>query len=181
MTNDDDATRKTRTPRRPRGAGTVYRRTDGRWVGRLPHRGSRRYYYGRTKREAEQKLIIARCITEQWGKPPDLSATVTTVLDSYRMWVERPHAKKVPPALVPGYLELIEHRIGDLPVAFLTIDQLREQFYGPLAEELDDRAFEEARLTLIDVLDYARCGFVTHNVAIFHDALPDCKQTGYGR
>jgi hypothetical protein len=41
------------------GDGSIYRRKDGRWCGQLSVGGRRFYVYGRTRREAEDKLAAA--------------------------------------------------------------------------------------------------------------------------
>lgn len=162
--------------RRARGQGSVYRRGDGRWVGRLSRHGVRKSYYGRTRDEAEQQLRIARNIATDYGTIPDLTASVTAVIDDYRERRYRPHAKKVPPAAVADHLAIIEERLGHRRVAFLTVNDIRDDFFAPLALDLDDNTFAEVRHTLIHVLDHATHGWADHNPAKYNLALPEWKR-----
>ncbi|WP_421119842.1 hypothetical protein ACE2AJ_00330 [Aquihabitans daechungensis] len=158
--------------RRAKGDGSVYRRADGRWVGRLSRRGECRSYYAHSEQEAEEKLRVARSIADRYGNLPDLAATVTTVIESYRHRRRRPHACDVPPEHVNDHLARIESTLGQHPVAFLTTDQVREDFLEPLAEQEDDTVFFEVYETLVHLLDYALKGWAGSNPAFYFDALP---------
>ena len=78
------------TARRGWGEGAVYRRTsDGQWVGSVElgrdHRGRRRRrtVYGRTKREALDKLDIARRDRRRGLEPIDQRLTTGEWLDRW--------------------------------------------------------------------------------------------------
>ncbi len=53
----------------PWGDGSLYRRKDGRWCGQLSVEGRRLYVYGRSKREAREKLAALR-ERVKWGALP---------------------------------------------------------------------------------------------------------------
>src|SRR5918998_1807862 len=42
--------------RRPKGEGSIVKRADGRWQGAYQDNGKRRYVYGKTRKEAAEKL-----------------------------------------------------------------------------------------------------------------------------
>lgn len=162
-----------RTPkRRRRGDGSIYRRSDGRWVGRVTHQGERRSYYGRTRAEAEQKLRIAQAITNRWGAFPDLTATVATVIESYRNAGKHPSHWQVPRANVDDHLTTIKTGLGTHLIAFLTADQVRDDFLEPLSESVDRDTFWEVFSTLDHLLDHSLRGFAPRHAAPNRDVLP---------
>lgn len=158
-----------------RSEGTVYQRSsDRRWVGRLSHRGQRKSYYGANKTEAQEKLRMARAIVAVSGTLPDLAATVDHAVDQFRGSGIKPHNFTVRPGLFPGYLDMIATALGDLPIAYLTEDDVRERLYEPALNQLDDRCFTELRETTVRLFDYAKAwGFIAQNPAMYQTALPE--------
>ncbi|HXG41975.1 MAG TPA: site-specific integrase [Dehalococcoidia bacterium] len=76
------------------GDGSLYRRRDGRWCGQLSVGGRRLYVYGRTRREAMERLAALRERARQGLLPPQGSRTVGDLLRAVlasqgQRWSER--------------------------------------------------------------------------------------------
>lgn len=72
--------------RRDGGEGSIFRRSDGRWQASLQVDGTRRTVYGRTEREARQRLAELRQQVARQGALPDPGKrTVNDLLDT---WLE---------------------------------------------------------------------------------------------
>lgn len=101
--------------RRPRGEGSVHRRTDGRWVGIVDlgygkGNGSRnrRYIYGRTKNECLDKLHIAQRRVRDVGAMPPVRLTVGEWLTT---WTEQVLPGSVRESTAANYAVLVRHYI----------------------------------------------------------------------
>ena len=79
--------------RRGHGEGSVYRRSDGRWVAVLDlgWRGgkrSRKYFYGKTREQVARKL--ARGLAQHQGRVAQVGVTTSAVGAAYATWSSFP-------------------------------------------------------------------------------------------
>jgi integrase len=72
--------------RRSNGEGTIYQRSDGRWAAALYVEGKRRYFYGRTKKEAETKRRAAILALEK-GEFATEGDARQTVAQYFAYWI----------------------------------------------------------------------------------------------
>ncbi|GHO89507.1 hypothetical protein [Dictyobacter formicarum] len=82
-----------RKSRRPiRGAGSVYQRKDGRWVGSfiIEETGKRKYLYGATQEEAYKKLQQA-LFDQKKGTLITKSQATMKLADYLTYWIENIH------------------------------------------------------------------------------------------
>jgi integrase len=83
--------------KRGHGEGSVFQRSDGRWVASLQVAGKRRTVYGATRLEALQKLKELQEWAERQGELPDAKRTVNDLLDA---WLETCEPTLKPKTLV---------------------------------------------------------------------------------
>lgn len=152
--------------RRAHGEGTVYRRPDGRWCGQLRPLGQpRQTVYGKTQREALERLAAARKAFEGGLSPGSRSRTMS---DFLRQWLDATRSRVRPSTLEAYELNirrLTPHigriRLGDLNAAAI------QATYGRLLEAgLSPRSVEQAHTVLHAALaQAARWGLVGRNPA----------------
>jgi len=88
--------------RRRNGEGTVFQRKDGRWQASIMVSGTRRCVYGKTEREASQRLsALKKEVTIAGGLPNPGKLTVNDLLDR---WLET-----IAPTLKPRTLSDYQH------------------------------------------------------------------------
>lgn len=163
--------------RRADGEGTIYKRADGRWEGRLSlgkapdGRRRRHVVYGRTRNDVVDALRRARNRVED-GEPPTDSST--TVADHLRWWADHVLPGTVRETTAYGYRRVIEHsiipHIGARPLGKLAPahvhDMLRDLEHAGNAPATR----RNARVVLRRALAHAeRWGLVTRNVAALVD------------
>ncbi|HZG64194.1 MAG TPA: hypothetical protein VEY13_11900 [Rubrobacteraceae bacterium] len=68
--------------RRPKGEGSIVKRADGRWQGAYQDNGKRRYVYGKTRKEAAEKLRKAIWNVDS-GKLEDSNKTLGAYLSDW--------------------------------------------------------------------------------------------------
>lgn len=100
---------------RGHGEGSIYRRKDGRWTGSVTvgyhpttGRQQRRYVYGRTRKEVQEKLMKLLA-SQQAGTLP--AGTVPTVREFLRQWLKDtvPHTTR--PNTVAAYTVVVEKHL----------------------------------------------------------------------
>ncbi len=104
-TEQQTTVRAPATPRRRRrrARGSTYRRSDGRWCGELALKGGgRKFVYGRTQSDVEQKLTAAKASIDAGVPLGDDRLTVGAILD--RFLEER--AGRVRPSTLTRYTEI---------------------------------------------------------------------------
>ena len=157
--------------RRGHGEGSIFRRQDGLWVARLDlgyQNGGRKRkdYYGRTRREVQQKLAAAQRALKD-GLP------VTS--DRHRLgqflerWLEDVSRPSVRPRTYIRYRELLTlHAIpalGNRPIARITPQDLQRLYGSKLEEGLSPRTVGHLHRVLHRALqDAVRWGLVGRNV-----------------
>ncbi|HEX9131119.1 MAG TPA: tyrosine-type recombinase/integrase [Ktedonobacteraceae bacterium] len=156
----------TKRPRRGRGEGSVYQRKDGRWSASLYlENGKRKTVYGRTRKEAYEKL--QKTLLEQ---RQGLLATgpKQTVKQYMEYWLEHVHKQSLRLNSYVKVRELLDLHIlpalGHLQVQKMTIQHI-QAFYSGLQEKLSASRVRFIHSTLHSALDDAvRTGLVAKNV-----------------
>ena len=163
--------------RRANGSGTVGRLPDGRWQGRFTtHDGDgralRRAVYGKTRREAEDRLIDAlrdrnhQAIMYTRGRGP----TLATYLEGWLAGA----TIRCRPRTVERYRGLLRQHVipslGAVPIARLEVRQVNALLAAKLAEGHAPRTVHHLRAVLRAALSAAmREGILTRNVAALAD------------
>ncbi|MHB8322993.1 MAG: tyrosine-type recombinase/integrase [Candidatus Dormibacteria bacterium] len=163
--------------KRANGTGSVGQRADGRWWARYTARDHdghaiRRVVYGRTRREAEDKLIgLLRdrnlaLVAARRGRG-------VTVAEYAERWLTT-RAAGLRPATARSYGELIRHHVipalGRVPLARLEIAQVNDLLGAKLAAGLAPRTVHHVRAVLRTMLNAAlREGLTPRNVAALAD------------
>lgn len=158
--------------KRANGEGSVYRRSDGRWVGQVTlSDGTRKFYYAKTRQDVSRKVTEALRALDQ-GLPIGYGArlTVAAYLDD---WLER-----VKPTIRPRtwqrYKELLAHvtpTLGKVSVTRLQPQQLERLYAALLAEGLSSTTVHHLSTVLHHALgDGMRKGVLARNVCELADA-----------
>jgi integrase len=171
--------------RRAAGEGSIWRRADGRWEGRLSlgvdgaGRRRRHVEYGRTQYEVRDKLQRAKHRISE-GQPPADSAS--SVADYLRWWVTHVVPGTVRETTAYQYRRLIEHtiipaighhRLGKLTPAHVhaMLRDIEQKGRGPSSRRV-------ARVVLRRALALAQeWGYVQRNVAALVKAPPTTTKT----
>lgn len=149
------------TQQRGKGEGSITRLAEGRWQARvdLGYEGGKRVrkaFYGKTRKEVQEKLTTA-LHDHQRGLPlPDERQTVGQFLTD---WLDNTARDTLWPTSYDGYTDLVHHHLvpalGRVPLAKLT-PQLIAACYGDLlAKGLVPRTFQYAHAVLHRALDHA--------------------------
>lgn len=178
----------TRTSRRDSGAGSIYQRADGMWVGALtlpdgPDGQRRRKVVShRTKAGVTAKLRAMRSDLDHAGDLPTSSPTVEAWM---RQWIDRIAAPRLKPrtlATYRGYVDrYIVPSIGKIRLDRLTPDHVRRMHAHALDAGTDERgrplpprstttALQAHRILSKALTDAMREARVTRNVAGLVDA-----------
>lgn len=159
------------TTRRGRNEGSIYQRTDGRWVGMASFmdrgRRRRRAVYGETKREAMEKLREVRRSIETGVVATSDRETVATFLER---WLRDSVAPTVRPATLSSYRGLvrihIEPALGSIRLSRLGPADVQRFLNERSASGLSPRRVQYLHAVLRRSLGQAhRWGLVTRNVA----------------
>ena len=154
--------------RRGHGEGSVYRRKDGRWVASitLEHR-KRKYFYGDTRKEVQEKLKVALHEQQQGTLATGSYQLLGAYLEQWIEQVYRPSVKElsyqeyhsaVRKHLVPG--------LGHIPVQKLTAAKVQDFYTQKLSEGLAPRTITFIHAVLHSALENAvKWGLVSRNVA----------------
>lgn len=159
--------------RRQRGEGSVYQRTDGRWVGNLnlgwrDGKRRRKVIYGRTQAEVIRKLGLAKRDLATHG---DLPTAGTTVEQWMTYWLDDIAPRTGKPSKVRGYREksrnYIVPAIGRRRLDKLTPQHVRELHdYVMVTKGLSSTTANQAhRVLSVALNDAVRDGKALRNVA----------------
>ena len=121
------------------GEGTIYRRKDGRWCAALQLGGRRCYVYGKSRKEAAEKLHRLTEVAQQNGRlPVTTKATLADFLTNWLGYAEN----HVRPTTLADYQVIVRlhiiPNIGNTKLSKVTPLQLT-QFYKSLAGSLSPR------------------------------------------
>ena len=158
------------TQRRGKGEGSITRLADGRWQARvdLGYEGGKRVrkaFYGKTRKEVQEKLTTA-LHDHQRGLPlPDERQTVGQFLTD---WLDNTARHTLRPTSYDGYADLVHHHLvpalGRVPLAKLTPQQIAACYGDLLAKGLAARTVQYAHAVLHRALDQAvRWNLVARN------------------
>jgi integrase len=162
--------------RRGKDEGSIYRRSDGLWVGSLDlgvidGKRKRKVVYGKTRREVAQKLHELR---KQFDAGVNLAAEKQTLSEFLDVWLEQVVKKNNRPNTHRAYskacrLHIIPH------IGHIHLDKLRAQhvqvMLNALAERLSVTTVRHTRTILVTALNQAvRWSYIPRNVAALVDA-----------
>lgn len=158
--------------KRGNGEGTIYQRGDGRWVAQasLPG-GGRKAVYGKTRREAADKLAV---IHQQLSAGVPVTSGNATVATWLRQWIEARCRPRVRPLTLRSYVLHVERHIipalGNVPLATLSPGDCQRWIDRMLASGLDADTVIRIRSTLRRALrDAQTAELVTRNAAALTD------------
>jgi len=135
--------------RRGNREGSIRLRTDGRWVGAVALDGRRRYVYGKTRKEAADKLA-------QLVRDADAGLTLTadqiTVGDYLLRWLEDSVRPRLRPKTYRGYEQLVRlhlvPELGRLKLSKLTPMRVQRLINAKLESGLSKRTVQYMRAVL---------------------------------
>jgi integrase len=162
--------------RRGHNEGSIHKRPDGRWVGVL-HLGykdgkrDRKYFYGKTQKEARQKLEAAKRDLER-GLPVDIERqTVAQFLDRWLADVVRPKVRPSTYDSYAGHVRLyLKPTLGHHQLTKLTPQHVQSLLNEKLAAGLSPRTVQYMRSVLRNALNQAmKWDLVARNVATLVD------------
>jgi integrase len=159
--------------RRGHGEGSLYQRADGRWcatidLGWRNGRRVRRSFYGKTRKEAAERLQRVLRDLHQGVQPGRRTDTLAAFL---RSWLEASE-QRVRPSTHRRYRQIVEHQlvpaIGRIPVTQLQPSDVEAMLRALLVAP---RTAHHVRAVLRTALNRAgRDGLVARNVAALADA-----------
>jgi integrase len=157
---------------RGQGEGSIYRRADGRWCAAVRlEGGGRRVFYGRTRREAADKLHTAM---EARLRGANLATAGLTTAIFLERWLRESVAPKVRPKTYDGYESLVRLHIvpvvGQIPLEKLGPQEVQTLLNRKVVEGLAPKTVLYMRGVLRTALNRAvRWGLVTRNAAALTD------------
>lgn len=163
---------KRKKPKRSNNAGSVHQRKDGRWVGALlvgyddDGRPKRRYYYGKTKEEAEGKLLEAMHAHRSGILLDPATETVKQYLER---WLRDSVKNSVRPQTYASYSSNVKNHIvpslGQVLLRQLTPAHVQALYTKKLEEGLSPRSVQYVHAILHRALEQAvKWGLVPRNV-----------------
>ncbi len=167
------------TKRRGHGEGSIKQRADGLWEARisLPG-GKRKSFYGKTRKEAQDKLRAAQ---RDLDAGRDLTAKPQTIARFFDDWLETTAKPTIRPKTHHSYAQLIrlhiKPAIGTIPLANLTPQHVQRMMGDMTARGLSPRTVQYTRAILRRALGHAlKWGLVTRNVATLVDPPRSVKK-----
>jgi len=162
--------------RRGQNEGSIHRRTDGRWVAAVTvgwrrGRQQRKYFYGRTRREVQDKLKVA-LRDQQLGLP--VAPERQTVAQFLARWLEHSVKPSVRYSTHASYARLCKKHItpwlGRLELAKLRPQHIQEFMNAKSRDGLSPRTVQYLRAILRRALGQAlKWGLVQRNAATLVD------------
>jgi len=140
------------------GEGSVYfRASDNKWVGSITHNGKRKVFYGKTKKEARDKMNNALYEQQKGTLPTTSKQTVAQFLDH---WLENTQKASVRPRTYERYEEVIRLHInpaiGRHQLQKLTAQHIEVFYAKKLEQGLSPRTVNTFHNILHKALDKAR-------------------------
>lgn len=153
--------------RRGNSEGSVIKRKDGRWAAVITVGAKRVWFYGKTRREAVEKLEEAKAQLKATGCLPSSKLTVGEWLDTWLNEYAKPHVR---PTTYERYETLIRVHIkpvlGSVRLKELRSSQLQQFYNEKLAEGLSPRTVRYLHATLHAAFVWAvRDGLLPRNPA----------------
>lgn len=124
--------------RRGHGEGTIYQRNDGRWTAMITlENRKRKTFYGKTRKEVQEKLKIALREQQQGTLVTAPQQTVKQFLED---WLENTHKQNIRPRSHERYEQIIRlhiiPRLGKVQLQNLSPQQLNKLYADKLKEGL---------------------------------------------
>lgn len=158
--------------RRAKGEGSIFRRKDGRWVGRTQNdAGARFFVYCKTQREVREQLTVIKRDLQQGIPPITGRMTLARYLES---WLVESVQSTVRESTFVSYRSIVRNhlvtQLGKVQLAKLT-PQMVERFLNErLATGLSPRRVQYLHAVLRIALNRAmKAGYVGRNVAMLVD------------
>lgn len=155
--------------KRGNGEGSIYRRNDGRWVGEMTIEGrKRKFVYGRTRKEAQEKLQAA---LQELQQGIVLEGNAKQTLEQFLVdWLENSQKQNVRPRTYERYEEIVRLHIvpvlGRHRLQKLTAQNIQAFYAKKLNEGLSASTVGVFHDVLHKALDTAmKWGLVPRNVA----------------
>ena len=168
--------------KRGSGEGSIYRRSDGRWVGVvdlgwLDGKRNRRSMYAKTRKEVQEKLNIALTAHR---KGLSFQSDRLTVREFLSDWLSESVKPAVRPRTYQSYAELVrlhlEPSLGRIRLSKLTPRDVQKLINSKLNKGLSSRRVQYIHAVLRKALGQAeKWGFVARNVAKLAD-IPKVEQ-----
>ena len=162
--------------KRGSGEGSIYRRSDGRWVGVvdlgwLDGKRNRRSMYAKTRKEVQEKLNIALTAHR---KGLSFQSDRLTVREFLSDWLSESVKPAVRPRTYQSYAELVrlhlEPSLGRIRLSKLTPRDVQKLINSKLNKGLSSRRVQYIHAVLRKALGQAeKWGFVARNVAKLAD------------
>lgn len=162
--------------KRGQNEGSIYQRSDGRWVGSLNvgivnGKRRRKDFYGQTRKEVQQKLTGA-LDSQNKGVPVILNRQC--IAGYLTVWLEQVVWRKNRPNTYQVYLQLVQHHIipslGRIALEKLSTQQVRSFLNAKQDEGLSSRTVQFLHAVLRKALnDALKDQLITRNVAALVD------------
>src|SRR2546423_5433186 len=154
--------------RRGHGEGSIYQRKDGRWAGAITlENRKRKYFYGDTRREVQEKMKTALHQQQQGA----LATGSQQLLKTYLVqWLEQVYKPAVKPISYQEYRSAVNKHLvpglGRIPVQKLTAAKVQDFYTQKLNEGLAPRTVTFIHAVLHNALENAvKWGLVSRNVS----------------
>ena len=154
--------------RRGHGEGSIYQRKDGRWVASvtLEHR-KRKYFYGDTRREVQEKLKVALHEQQQGMLATGPQQLLKVYLET---WLEQVYRPTVRPNTYKQFRSIVHHHLipafGHIAVQKLKAERIQAFYAQKLKEGLSPRSVAVIHAALHSALENAvKWGLVPRNVS----------------
>ncbi len=156
-----------RSKRRGRGEGSVFQRKDGYWVAQLElGDGKRKQYYGKTQKEAHEKLRKAQ---RELEKGTLVTGPQQTIEQYLTYWLEEVHKSSLKVSTYVKYRKVINTYIvpalGNIKLEKLTPQHVQSLYNRKLMDGLSPKSIHHIHGVLHKALDNAvRWNLVSRNV-----------------
>ena len=153
--------------RRGNGEGSIYQRTDGRWVASITGEGNKRKeLYGKTRKEVFEKLKKTQQEHQQGVLVTGPQQTMKQYLEH---WLDEVHKPTIRLSSYTKYKGLLRRHIvpviGHIPIQKITPQHVQALYSEKLKEGLTARSIHSIHSILHKALDNAvRWGLVARNV-----------------
>ncbi|HVB23564.1 MAG TPA: tyrosine-type recombinase/integrase [Ktedonobacteraceae bacterium] len=152
---------------RGHGEGSIYQRSDGRWVASISlDNRKRKTFYGKTRKEVQEKLRVALNEQKQGILATGPQQTVKQYLEN---WLEEVHKATIRPSTYRSYRSALDNRIfpaiGHIPLQKLTAQRVQALYSQLLSSGLAEKSVRNTHGLLHKAFDNAvRWGLVSRNI-----------------
>jgi len=152
--------------KRIRGAGSIYLRKDGRYAAEIKLDGKTRTFYGRTKKEAYEKMQQALYEQKQGTL---ITGPQQTVKQYFEYWLENVHKPLIRPITYVNHQGIVKNHIlptlGHLKLRNLKPEHIEALYANKLKDGYEPSTIHNFHEILSDALGHAvRRGLLARNV-----------------